>query len=256
MSRPGNSPADGKSIGAILRDNLATSGLASDLWLAGHSQVVKSDTYSVAGIGELAGRACFIKLYRFKSHLRQWLPAWGLRRPRRAYHMAHALLDAGVDVPRPLAFVRVAEGAMVVSSALPQAENLAQCSSQLTPGEQYQYLAQAGASLGQLHSSGFSHGDCKWHNLLFSQQRCYFVDLDGVRRARPGSRQQAKDFARFAVNAEEEGVSPEHFAAFVDRYVENADVPRDRFMHSVRTQARHIRARHRERYGLLGTQLL
>jgi tRNA A-37 threonylcarbamoyl transferase component Bud32 len=117
-------------------------------------------------------------------------------------------------------------------------------------------LEAAGKALASLHRAGFAHGDCKWSNLQWTGFDFYLVDLEGVEKAALGGRRQARDLARFSVNAEDLEATPDDFEGFLSSYCQGVDIPRETVVDRLMPDLIQLRNRHREKYGERGAPLL
>ena len=115
----------------------------------------------------------------------------------------------------------------------------------------------AALTLSVLHRAGYTHGDCKWRNLLWIDGECFMVDLDGARRRRLfAARARARDVARFTVSAEEAGVPSSLLQAFLDSYVAHSGVAREELLRRMQPNLEKLRGRHLEKYGITPQPLL
>ena len=110
-------------------------------------------------------------------------------------------------------------------------------------------------SLAQLHMAAFSHGDCKWSNLLHLDEQVYLVDLDAARRGRLGGRRQARDLARFTLDAEELAIDQETYQVFLEDYFTETGVSRDAMTALMLPILHRLRRRHQRQYGDRGRPL-
>jgi tRNA A-37 threonylcarbamoyl transferase component Bud32 len=117
-------------------------------------------------------------------------------------------------------------------------------------------LHSAGESVARLHRAGYAHGDCKWSNLLWTGGQCYLVDLDGAGKAPIGSAKQARDLARFTLNAEELDIGPELYEFFLQGYLQGVSVSRSVAIDQMMPSLRLLRDRHLAKYGERGRRLL
>lgn len=225
-------------------------------WLGRHSTLVKNDAYSMAGLLELEGKPCFVKLYRHKSLLRKWLPPPGGRRAVRSFMTSQVLADSAVPVPAALACLMIPEGLLLLTESIVQGTSLGQLWHQAhSPQESGSWMRAAGDILAALHQSGFVHGDCKWSNLLWSDDHFYLVDLDAARKA-TWRVHYARDIARFTLNAEEQGVEPDQYEQFLSSYLQSTGGSREALVTGVMPYLKTFRERHRVRYGDCGSPLL
>jgi 3-deoxy-D-manno-octulosonic acid kinase len=148
------------------------------------------------------------------------------------------------------------DGVLTLSEGIPDSENL-QNRWLATEREDARrsWLLSAAEALAGLHGAGYSHGDCKWSNLLISGSQCYLVDLDAARRSARAGRYQARDLARFTLNAEEESLAQAEYDLFFETYCAGLGLSRDRIITPMLPQLRKLRGRHRSRYGKRGQPL-
>jgi len=237
-------------------------GLLSDLangteqWVRENGSVVKESEYELTARIRVNDQACFLKLYRYKSIWRRWFFAPGMRRPLGAYRIAREMAAAGSPVPAPLACLQVPEGVVLLMAALPESKNLADVWADLLDTAQLAYLLAAARAIATVHLSGYAHGDCKWHNLVSSDDCCYLVDLDASRPAQIRSDRQARDVARFTVNAEEMQLAPALYTQFLNSYADITGWEREELVAHLRPHLDRFRRRHRKRYGIACSPLL
>lgn len=245
----------GGQWGEALADLLAASPESAAAWMERHCELLKRDDYSRVGLLPLDGQPCYLKLYLAKSAWQKLGYRLGYGRGLRSFDAALALLSEGLAVPRPRSCVLVAEGILLLTEAIAGGRDLRALWGQLTPqAAPERLLGAAGDALAALHAAGFSHGDAKWSNLLWTGSRFYLVDLEAVRRCRaPASGRphprQLKDLARFTIDAEELGASEGQFEAFLAAYLERAACGREQLICSLGPLLPPIRERHRRRYG-------
>jgi tRNA A-37 threonylcarbamoyl transferase component Bud32 len=228
-------------------------------WMEQHTRLIKSDQWSRVGLLELREKLCFLKLYLAKSRLQRLAFRLGYCRAVRSFDAALELAKAGLPVPQPLACLSVPGGMMLLTEGIVGGQDL-RTLWLAQPGETaaLDLLAAAGETLATLHRAGFSHGDCKWSNLLWCHSKFYLVDLEAVRSLRgngdasggarsPHPRQQ-RDLARFTIDAEELGASPEFYERFLASYLHVSGCGREQLIAGVRPLLPPIRQRHRRAY--------
>jgi tRNA A-37 threonylcarbamoyl transferase component Bud32 len=151
----------------------------------------------------------------------------------------------------------VPEGILLLTEGMPDGRNLNDLwREQPAPDEFRQIMHGAGESVARLHRAGYAHGDCKWSNLLWTGRQCYLVDLDGVGMAAIASAKQARDLARFTLNAEELAIGPELYELFLESYLQCVGASRDATMANMMPLLRMLRDRHLAKYGARGQRLL
>jgi tRNA A-37 threonylcarbamoyl transferase component Bud32 len=195
------------------------SGAAAGSWIEEHGQIRKSDTQSLSALARLDGQPCFLKLYRHTSPLHKAMFALGVARPLRNFSAARELDALGVAVPRPLACLQVPDGILLVIEGLTEGSNLLDLWRRpLEENQMVPIMQAAGENLAALHSAGYAHGDCKWSNLFWDGVRVFLVDLDSARKSELRSSAQARDLARFTVNAEQLRIGSRVFEVFLEAY--------------------------------------
>ena len=204
----------------------------------------------------MAGESCFAKLYLPRNRLHARLLRSARGRPVRSQNAARDLLRADVRVPEPRGCLWLGDAALTLAEGVVEGETLQQRWQTLTdPPARHQLLSSVSESLARLHKAAYSHGDCKWSNLLCQGQRVYLVDLDAVRPAPVGSRRQARDLARWTLNAEELSVVPGDYRIFLDSYFSTLGAPREAIIVRMLPQLYRLRERHRRQYGETGRAL-
>ncbi len=222
-----------------------------------HGRLLKRDQHSVVALGELQGETCYLKFYAAKNLLQRGLFALGRGRAIDAYDAAAALTQAGIAVPLAKACLLLGDGLLLATEGMPDAQDLKAVWVQGAPAALRQQMLQAaGETLAALHGAGFAHGDCKWSNLLWEQNRFFLVDLEAVVRCPKGDRRQARDLARFTLNAEDLGVEPRAYQHFLDAYSGCSSISSADLVEQMRGDLTRLRARHREKYGERGARLI
>jgi tRNA A-37 threonylcarbamoyl transferase component Bud32 len=255
----GDSSSDnsGDSWGVTLQQVLAASSADTASWMQQHTHLLKSDANSRVGLLQLQREVCYLKLYCYKSSLQKLLFRLGHGRPVRSFDIALELLAKGVPVPRPLACLSVPEGILLLTEGMPDGRNLNDLWREQPASDELRQLVHgAGESVARLHLAGYAHGDCKWSNLLWTGQQCYLVDLDGAGKAAVGSAKQARDLARFTLNAEELAIGPELYELFLGSYLQGVSISRSVAIDRMMPVLRMLRDRHVAKYGERGRRLL
>ena len=146
---------------------------------------------------------------------------------------------------------------MLLTQGLPESEDLKTLwLSSPSPETWEQLLLNVGSALAEFHRAGFSHGDCKWSNLVHSRGQFYFVDLEAVKQVSKKSPRIARDLARFTVNAEDMGLSGEHYESFLGRYAEEVGSSRELLVTQILGPLQQLRSRHLSKYGSRGHRLI
>lgn len=226
-------------------------------WMVERTRLLKNDSTSVVGLLQLERGLCCLKLYRYQSALRRGLLYLGHGRPLRSFDTGQAMASQGLPVARPLACLRVADGGLLLTEGIADAQDM-QSLWRAGPDNtrRRQLLLGSADALAQLHRSAYAHGDCKWSNLLCNGEQWWLVDLDATAKAPPGSGRQARDLARYILNAEEMAVSAAEFDVFLSSYLQGTGQSRQQVVGQVMAPLRKLRARHLARYGPRGEPLL
>jgi len=226
-------------------------------WMEQHTRLLKSDTYSRVGLLRIREQTCCLKLYIAKSSMQRLGFRLGIGRGITAFDAADRLLVAGLHVPTPRACLLVPEGMLLLTQGVEDSRDLRDLwQAEPTESIASQYMRRAGEILSVLHHAGFSHGDCKWSNLLWSGESFSLVDLEDVRRVGTAGTEvtslharQLQDIARFTADAEALGASASQYESFLGSYCMGADDLRDQLLDGIRPLVGVIRTRHQKKYG-------
>jgi tRNA A-37 threonylcarbamoyl transferase component Bud32 len=225
-------------------------------WIAAHGRVLKHDRYGAAALVELGGEPCFAKLYLPRGRLHAHLLRSTRGRPVRSQDVARELLRVDVVVPQPRGCLWLGNSALTLAEGLINGDTLQQRWQTATgPAARQRLLSSVAESLARLHHAAYSHGDCKWSNLLCLGRQVYLVDLDAARHTPVGSRRQARDLARWTLNAEELSMEPSEYRVFLDSYFSALGAPREAIIARMLPQLYRLRDRHRRQYGETGRAL-
>jgi tRNA A-37 threonylcarbamoyl transferase component Bud32 len=243
--------------GARLRELLPPEPAQIDPWMERNTELLKRDEQSMVGLLPLQCRPRYLKLYRSKSALQRLAFRLGRGRAVRAFDQALELAAAGVPVPEPLACLQVPGSMLLLTEGVPQARDLRRIWSG-RPGAAAlrPMMAAAARALAVLHAAGYAHGDCKWSNLLWSGGEFRFIDLEGVRRSRPGSSRCLRDLARFTLNAEDMGLPARLYGVFLADYATASGSSQQELVQGFLPQLRRLRRRHLAKYGRRGHRLV
>lgn len=247
----------GPAWGNVLCSAIEPAGEDIGGWLSEHTQVLKQDEHSQVGLLQLAGELCYLKLYRPRSTLQQLRFRLGRGRAVRNFDSSVALRAAAVPVPEARACLLAPGGMLLLAQGIAQASDVHLLWQRGCPGEmQENILRQAAQALARLHQQGFAHGDCKWSNMLWTPEQLYLVDLDAAHTARVGSARQARDLARFTLNAEEQALQPALYEKFLQEYLQLMSLSRQDLMRVMLPPLQKLRLRHQLRYGNRGQRLV
>ena len=129
---------------------------------------------------------------------------FGLRRSgaRRAFVLAHMLLEHGIPTPEPMAWatcrrLRLRIRDCLITRRISDVEDLKSRCMRVTASkaDRAHTLESLGRLMASFHANGFSNRDMKDANILCSLSgplKMWVVDLDGVRRWRSVSRNRAR----------------------------------------------------------------
>ncbi len=247
----------GDAWAAHLQDLLARSPWDVGDWMTRHTRLLKRDRDSQVGLLLLQQKLCCLKFYAFKSRLQRWRYHWGSGRAIHAFDIGRQLVAAGLAGPRPLACLRIDAGMLLLSEGIPDANNLQSLWLSRAEGTfPAHLLTGAGTVLARWHMAGYAHGDCKWSNVLCAGGQVVLIDLDAARAAPLGAPRQARDLARFTLNAEEMGMDADAYAQFLDSYCGVVGTDRQETQRRMLPALEKLRARHLARYGKHGHPLV
>jgi tRNA A-37 threonylcarbamoyl transferase component Bud32 len=231
---------------------LPASGIAT--WLEQQGRILKEDPHSRVALAQIEGRCYYLKLYLRKSALQELGFRLGRGRALRAFDAARVLTATEVAVPRAWYCLRGEEGLLLITEGVEGGDlkSLWQGHDPAIP----QLVQAAGLALAHLHIAGYTHGDCKWSNLLCRDGRILFADLEAVARGRPGSRAAARDLARFTLNAEDLSLPAALYETFLTGYCAATRQTREAVVRATLAPLQTLRRRHLARYGPRGHPLL
>ena len=106
-----------------------------------------------------------------------------------------------------------------------------------------------GETLAKLHTAGYLYGDCRWENLFRDGKSTYLTNLDYVRKAASGSKQQARDIAQFTANAEWLGIGLPLYEQFLEAYLQGVSRDRREVVERMMPAMYRLRSQHLAGYG-------
>lgn len=228
-----------------------------EAWVEQHCNVLKRDAHSRAGLLRLDGAEHFLKLYLAKSPVQRWAFRWGVGRGVAAFEAALRLQRADIAVPAARACLLADGSVMLLTEAICGRDLKARWQSLEdadSGGESL--LDAAGLALGSLHQAGFSHGDCKWSNLLCANGQIYLADLEAVKSTALATQEAFRDLARFTLNAEDLAVPAALYQTFLASYCRHTGQEETAIERGTLPALKAMRARHAVRYGERGHRLL
>ena len=247
----------GGSWALCLQERLAQAPDNIDAWLDGELEQLKEESHSRVGLISLQNERCYLKFYRHKSALQSLSFKLGYGRAVHSFDRAQELLAAHVSVPEPRACLRINGGMLLLTEALLDSTDLiALWRARPSDEKLRRIMTAAGLALAGLHSAGYSHGDCKWSNLMRGDGTIFFIDLEGVRRSQHGNSNLTRDLARFTVNAEDMALPPPHYEVFLSAYAEGVGRERDSLIREILVPLQQLRRKHLAKYGPRGHQLI
>lgn len=213
-------------------------------WMDENTRLLKVDKYSHCGLLRVGGDLCFLKFYADKSPLHKLADKVRMPKALRSFEAAAALRWEEIPVARPRACLRARGGYLLLTKGIEDSDTLLN----LWQGGMQDDLAvhlmrTAGETLAAIHRAGLCHGDCKWSNVLWGGGVLYFIDLDAARPAPPQSRRQARDVARFVVNAEELALDARYVEQFLDGYLRETGDDREELVERLQPQLKKLRGR-------------
>ena len=247
----------GGALSHIVADRLRVFPGDCNAWMATHTRILKEDTYGLVSVLDAHDAQGVLKLYGFRSRMHALGYTFGRGRALHSHKAANILRREGISVPEPMGVLRVPEGMLLLSEAIPGQGNLLQVwHAEPSADEAARILQVAGHTLGHLHTTGFAHGDCKWNNFLWDGQGISLVDLDAVTKSELLSPRQARDVARFTVNAESIGVVAPLYNQFLESYLQVIGSTRQQVVEAMVPFVYSIRAKYLARYGPHGQRLV
>lgn len=245
------------ALASLVASRLRTYPGPVESWMNVHTRILKEDHYGLVSLLDSHDAQGVLKYYGFRSRMHRMAYAFGRGRALRSHKAAVMLRREGISVPEPLGCLRVPDGMLLLCEAIPGDGNLLQVwANEPNDSDAARIMQVAGHTLGNLHMTGYAHGDCKWNNFLWDGQGITVVDLDGVHKAGLRSPRQARDLARFTVNAEELDVSSDTYSLFLESYLQIVGATRQEVVEKMVPFVYSMRAKHLARYGPRGQRLI
>ncbi|PHJ42176.1 3-deoxy-D-manno-octulosonic acid kinase [Vibrio sp. PID17_43] len=123
-----------------------------------------------------------------------WFAGWEQTRSAQEFHLLQRLIDAGVNVPRPIAARAVKSGptyqADLLSERIPNARDLVSILQEKPlPSAMYQKIGQ---EIAKMHKANVNHTDLNIHNILIDDQdKVWIIDFDKCRQEASGDWKQS-----------------------------------------------------------------
>lgn len=234
-------------------------------WFAATADIIKADTYSQVGLLETKALGkIYAKCYRAKSWWHRVAMLFGQGRPVRCFKMSSTLFEKGLPVPEPYGlisakgFLGIPRSSYYLCQGLIDAEDLKSvymAFEDKNSEEIKNCLQVIGRHLAEFHNSGYLHGDCKWSNIVLQGGQVFFVDLDNAGKITSRDA-EAKDLARFILNAEELAIGEGSYDCFINAYSEARSNASASLMGSCKNYLEKLRVKHLARYGKRGERLM
>ena len=228
-----------------------------------YSALVKIPAASAAGDSELL----FVKEFRFKGIIHSLKPLLHQHRAQVMWQVSWHLLNHSIPVAEPEGYLLKQLGPFCrkgyfFAGVLPLCSTLDELAADL---DQLTVRFDSGGLIGALakniarmHSSGVSHGDLKWSNILVHEEKkeLWFVDLDSAKLygQSPNTKAVARDLARFLLSAQEAGVEEAILERFIDQYAHHRELSRARIDGPIDKILKKLQYRHKKRYGDMGSR--
>ncbi len=189
----------------------------------------------------------------WRERLKQWL---GLARPALIHRRLRHLPASGSPLCLSLGHVRLLDGTAVWLTPLLEGRSLLYRAGPALPEipqQQSELLVPVIEAMVALHARGLVHGDFKWANVLVDEAggRVQLIDPDGVRICPAGTTgpRQIRDLARFLLDCEEAGVTPDIISQLTARYCSLRPCEEGTLRRPLERTLNKLRRRHRARYG-------
>ncbi|MGR5133200.1 3-deoxy-D-manno-octulosonic acid kinase [Vibrio alfacsensis] len=162
------------------------------------------DQNKVVGSATGRGTTWFVQLDNMQAALRHyrrgglfgklvkdhyWFSGWEQTRSAQEFKLLQTLIDAGVNVPRPIAARAVKSGltyqADLLSERIPNARDLVSILQEKPlPEAMYQKIGQ---EIAKMHRANVNHTDLNIHNILIDEQdKVWIIDFDKCRQEASG----------------------------------------------------------------------
>ncbi|MGR5353077.1 3-deoxy-D-manno-octulosonic acid kinase [Vibrio sp. DNB22_19_2] len=180
-----------------------------DEWISDPTPAIFDANYwqsqnRVVGSAKGRGTTWFVQLESMQAALRHyrrgglfgklvndhyWFAGWEQTRSAQEFRLLQCLIDAGVNVPRPIAARAVKSGltyqADLLSERIPNARDLVSILQEKPlPSAMYQKIGQ---EIAKMHKANVNHTDLNIHNILIDDQdKVWIIDFDKCRQETSG----------------------------------------------------------------------
>jgi RIO kinase 1 len=204
----------------------------------------------------------FVKKFLFKGIVHSLKPLFRPHRAQIMWRVSWHLLNHSIPVAEPEGYLTKQRGPFCLrgyffAKVLPRcstldelADDLGQLIKRFDSGGLSGVLAQ---NIASMHTSGVSHGDLKWSNILVHENKneLWFVDLDSAQlygRA-PSTKAVARDLARFLLSGQETGIEEAILERFLNEYAHHRKLSRARIDGPIAKILTKLQDRHKKKYG-------
>lgn len=159
-----------------------------DARLAGVVKPLKHDKTTTVAKLEFNGQPLVLKRYNPRSQWHKVKRALRRSRARRCWQMSYAFAEAGLNVAAPVMMFEYRFGplrldAYFIAQFLEGQELLTVLPS-LCDQEKTLVAQEINAAFSKMEAAKLSHGDMKASNLIWSNQKLFFIDLDAAQQHR------------------------------------------------------------------------
>jgi RIO kinase 1 len=181
--------------------------------------------------GDSVSQGLYVKEFRYKGVVHSLKHLFGKHRAQVMWQVSWHLLKHSIPVPEPEGYLLKQKGPRCLGGYY-FSKALSSCSSLYELSEDLALLNErldsgglslvAAHSVAALHDSSAIHGDLKWTNILVDtkENQLWLIDLDAssISGGYLGSKEVARDLARFVLSGLEAGVDGKIVARFLGHY--------------------------------------
>ena len=178
-----------------------------DRMITDSANIIKHDRTTTVATSVAGSQDCIIKRYNARDGYHKLSRAVRKSRAQRCWVMSYVFCDAGLNVARPIFMFEQRFGplrfdAYFVSQAL-HGEELLSALPKMSNSQKQQVVAAINDAFDKMFKAKISHGDLKATNLIWADDKLFFIDLDGSKQHLTDEstrRANAKDVKRFLRN--------------------------------------------------------
>ena len=194
-------------IAASYRDFVLPSKADLDQKLDRVDEPLKHDRTTTVAKLDFAGEPLVLKRYNPRNQWHKVKRALRRSRARRCWQMSYAFADAGLNVAAPIMMYEHRFGpfrldAYFLAQYL-DGQELLTVLPKLSREEQALVVSEVEAAFAKMRNAKLSHGDMKASNLIWFNQKLFFIDLDAAQQHRSSLtwvKAHNKDRKRFLKN--------------------------------------------------------